>query len=429
MANKVKDINHPSINDRERRVLEELGICNGAHFNNLLKIARYRLNAGYSHAETVLSLRCTGSYIERTVMHAPKNTRKKLREHLQKFALETEQNSETVYSNYNTQLRVIREKKQKEHLMAKRKEYIRVRLESCKTRGERLMAFGLIDTIDPEYIQELEDHLAKVSHRKMLEDNDRKVKERNRLLSEMKKNSARLSERIILSEKEEPDEEASLPILVRRYIPGGRAAEFAIYARSNATLPPLEIIEGFLGYPVGGRERSQEDQPKSPPAAIMVAMKTDGIEEKELQPNIPDETTVPGKRKGSKTTVETRPDQASFAEAVRNNCYDQCVITGSRLRQRTEAAHLMEHRNGGVDHYTNGLLLRHDIHDLFDANMIAIHPVTLEVNILAEALAVDHDLAAYQGEFIKPLRKPINTEFLKHRWQVFQHRNQTEQQA
>lgn len=79
MANKVKDINHPSINDRERRVLEELGICNGAHFNNLLKIARYRLNAGYSHAETVLSLRCTGSYIERTVMHAPKNTRKKLR--------------------------------------------------------------------------------------------------------------------------------------------------------------------------------------------------------------------------------------------------------------------------------------------------------------------------------------------------------------
>ncbi|MCV5372473.1 HNH endonuclease, partial [Escherichia coli] len=63
----------------------------------------------------------------------------------------------------------------------------------------------------------------------------------------------------------------------------------------------------------------------------------------------------------------------------------------------------MEHRNGGVDHYTNGLLLRHDIHDLFDANMIAIHPVTLEVNILAEALAVDHDLAAYQGEFIKPL--------------------------
>lgn len=25
MANKVKDINHPSINDRERRVLEELG--------------------------------------------------------------------------------------------------------------------------------------------------------------------------------------------------------------------------------------------------------------------------------------------------------------------------------------------------------------------------------------------------------------------
>lgn len=71
MANKVKDINHPSINDRERRVLEELGICNGAHFNNLLKIARYRLNAGYSHAETVLSLRCTGSYCQQRVKSDP----------------------------------------------------------------------------------------------------------------------------------------------------------------------------------------------------------------------------------------------------------------------------------------------------------------------------------------------------------------------
>lgn len=407
MANKVKDIYHPSINDRERRVLEELGIRNGAHFNNLLKTARLRLNAGYSHAETVLSLRCTGSYIERTVMYAPKNTRKKLREHLQKFALETEQNSETVYSNYN----------------------IRVQLESYKTSGQRLMAFGLIDTIDPQYIQELEDHMVKVSHRKMLEDNHRKVEERNRLLSEMIKNSARLTERIILSEKEEPGEEASLLILVRRYIPGGRAAEFAIYARSNATLSPLETIEGFLGYPVGGHDRSQEEQPNSTPAAIIDAMKTDGIEEKELQPSIPDETTVPGKRKGVKTAVETRPDQASFAEAVRNNCYEQCVITGSRLRQRTEAAHLVEHRNGGVDHYTNGLLLRHDVHDLFDANMIAIHPVTLEINILPEALAVDHDLAAYKGECIKPLRKPINTEFLKQRWQVFQHRLQSEQQS
>ncbi len=38
------------------------------------------------------------------------------------------------------------------------------------------MAFGLIDTIHSEYIQELEDHLAKVSHLETLEDNDRKVK-------------------------------------------------------------------------------------------------------------------------------------------------------------------------------------------------------------------------------------------------------------
>lgn len=49
-------------------------------------------------------------------MAASKNTRKKLRNHLEMFASETEQNNATVYADYNIQLRVISDKNEKARL-------------------------------------------------------------------------------------------------------------------------------------------------------------------------------------------------------------------------------------------------------------------------------------------------------------------------
>lgn len=126
------------------------------------------------------------------------------------------------------------------------------------------------------------------------------------------------------------------------------------------------------------------------------------------------------KRQGSEVTITSRPDQASFAVSVRRNCYERCVITGASLRQRTEAAHLVEHSSGGVDHWSNGLLLRTDIHELFDAGLLAICPVTLVVHVRTDALAADQDLSAYHGKRIADTRQPINSEFLSSRWIVFQ---------
>ena len=122
-------------------------------------------------------------------------------------------------------------------------------------------------------------------------------------------------------------------------------------------------------------------------------------------------------------TVISRPDQSEFAVAVRRNCFDRCVITGASLRQRTEAAHLVEHKHGGADHHSNGLLLRTDIHKLFDNNMLAICPDTLIVYVCADALAADHDLTAYHGKRIADTRQPVNPEYLAARWADFQRLN------
>ncbi|ENE5752117.1 HNH endonuclease [Salmonella enterica subsp. enterica serovar Bareilly] len=128
---------------------------------------------------------------------------------------------------------------------------------------------------------------------------------------------------------------------------------------------------------------------------------------------------APAKREGKQTQIKTRPDQLTFAQSVEHNCFDTCVVTGSRMHVRCSAAHLVEHKDGGADYYTNGLWMRWDIHKLFDDGWCAIDPATMTIWFLAEAIALDADLAAYQGKALAPTRKPINTDNLKHRWLAF----------
>ena len=58
-----------------------------------------------------------------------------------------------------------------------------------------------------------------------------------------------------------------------------------------------------------------------------------------------------------------------------------CAITGCRLTEILEAAHIKT-QSGGDDHRPeNGILLRADIHTLFDLHLLAINPVTLCIEL------------------------------------------------
>ncbi|ECZ5235311.1 HNH endonuclease [Salmonella enterica subsp. enterica serovar Enteritidis] len=120
------------------------------------------------------------------------------------------------------------------------------------------------------------------------------------------------------------------------------------------------------------------------------------------------------------TVVATRPNQAAFAAAVKDNCFDVCVVTGSAIHARCSAAHLVEHSKNGAAHYTNGLWLRWDIHKMMDDGWCAIDPDTLVMWFHVDALALDFDLTAYHGMPLRETRKPINREFLRDRWASFQ---------
>ncbi|MNZ49652.1 hypothetical protein D3C78_674270 [compost metagenome] len=94
----------------------------------------------------------------------------------------------------------------------------------------------------------------------------------------------------------------------------------------------------------------------------------------------------------------------------------KCAITGYAPTEVLEAAHIVSHAISGVNHSDNGLLLRADIHSLFDSNLLRINPETLEV-------VIDSSLKATPYWKLKgqQLRKRIDgsypsNECLKQKW-------------
>src|SRR5215469_9286622 len=59
----------------------------------------------------------------------------------------------------------------------------------------------------------------------------------------------------------------------------------------------------------------------------------------------------------------------------------RCIVTGCRATEVLEAAHLIPYASGhhDRDNPSNGILLRADIHLLFDRSLMAINPETMEL--------------------------------------------------
>lgn len=97
--------------------------------------------------------------------------------------------------------------------------------------------------------------------------------------------------------------------------------------------------------------------------------------------------------------------------------YDcKCAVTGYSPTEVLEAAHIVNHSISGINHSDNGILLRSDIHSLFDCNLLKIDPESLVV-IIDPTL----ELTPYWQINGITLRKRVNgsnpsKEYLKKRW-------------
>lgn len=117
--------------------------------------------------------------------------------------------------------------------------------------------------------------------------------------------------------------------------------------------------------------------------------------------------------------IRIRRGQEKFRNDLIQAYGPACMMTNCDVLSVIEAAHIKPYRGVGHNHLSNGLLLRADIHTLYDLNLIAIQPETLKVAIHSRL-----EGSEYQELHGKPLRLPKGIApdpgVLKDRWTEFQ---------
>lgn len=83
--------------------------------------------------------------------------------------------------------------------------------------------------------------------------------------------------------------------------------------------------------------------------------------------------TDPPERYGTPRTVLPRLGQGTFRYAL-EQAYGRCAVTGEHSLPALDAAHITPYGDGGDHALDNGLLLRADVHRLFDAGYVTVTP-------------------------------------------------------
>jgi ssDNA-binding Zn-finger/Zn-ribbon topoisomerase 1 len=119
--------------------------------------------------------------------------------------------------------------------------------------------------------------------------------------------------------------------------------------------------------------------------------------------------------------IRARRGQRAFRDKLRARYGDQCMISGCRVLHVLEAAHIHPYRGEMDNHVENGVLLRADLHTLFDLDVMGIEPATLTVQFHPE---VDQDeYKALRGrKLLCSGTKRPSEEALKFRWEAFKRR-------
>ena len=76
-----------------------------------------------------------------------------------------------------------------------------------------------------------------------------------------------------------------------------------------------------------------------------------------------------------------RLGQGAFAALVANAYQRRCAFTRERVLPTLEACHIRPAARGGSHAVSNGLLLRSDVHQLFDLGYLGLHPQTLQIQV------------------------------------------------
>ncbi len=79
--------------------------------------------------------------------------------------------------------------------------------------------------------------------------------------------------------------------------------------------------------------------------------------------------------------ITVRRGQTKFRAMVLDAYKYTCAVTGCKVEALLEAAHILPYKGNSTNHVQNGILLRADIHLLFDLGLVAIEPNSKKVMV------------------------------------------------
>ncbi len=120
--------------------------------------------------------------------------------------------------------------------------------------------------------------------------------------------------------------------------------------------------------------------------------------------------------------IKKRRGQPQFRDALLRRYERCCLVTGCELVDVLEAAHIDPYRGEGSNHTGNGLLLRADIHTLFDLDLLGIEPDSLRVELHPD-IAKEYGAVVGNTLCCVENRRPLQ-EALKRRYRLFQKRKE-----
>ena len=120
------------------------------------------------------------------------------------------------------------------------------------------------------------------------------------------------------------------------------------------------------------------------PAEELVGELTDDLAEAMAATGQFDPSTIVDARQRTMREIVTRRGQPQFRRALLNAYDSRCAVTGCDVSDALEAAHIIGYQGTTTNTPANGLLLRADVHTLFDLRLFAIDAATGAVILSAQ---------------------------------------------
>lgn len=160
------------------------------------------------------------------------------------------------------------------------------------------------------------------------------------------------------------------------------------------------LIEHFLhGYVLAPSEADSEAEAGSKSGPAFIATMTDT-------------------RESVLRSIRIRRGQQKFREQLIRRYGARCLASGCELMDIIEAAHIDPFRDANDHHPENGLLLRADLHTLFDLNLMGIEPETLTLHFPKHVQNSGYKQLHHNILQLPEGRRPAHSP-LERRWQAY----------